>query len=400
VSDFEEQARRASEALRRHAEEISDTEAALADVLAGPDVAINEPGADGWSRRRIYGFGVIVIGTAAAVVGIAVSVTDERDARIVEPATNPTTAATTVPATSDLTTTTADSTTTLTSPTTTARPSSPPADWVPSQPAEPAPPELSDVPRLIVQTTADRHVRYRRESGPARSERTYVQAYSTADGHGDLYVTTVAGPGPVPTMTVGASPTDPIGPWTAFESSDPQLILQHGNLEVWFESNLLTRTELREVAARLAPRRDGGPGWQVSPVPRGLAPVAEGYWWVGIGRSDVVVDVETGRPVTQLNLGLDVSGAAFPLASAEAGNHEIVDFDGQRAAFVQFDSAYAFLFWEYAPGVYAQLFQPGTRSPEELMQTARERIVPVSAAEWDASPPLPTGDGCPPIFDC
>lgn len=104
MSDFEERARRAAEAMRQEAARHADTDSALADVLAGRSTV--EPVAiDGWSRRRAYGVTAFAIGTAAALIGLAAVVTVGDDQAIVgDPPSQPTPptslpAASTVPGT-------------------------------------------------------------------------------------------------------------------------------------------------------------------------------------------------------------------------------------------------------------------------------------------------------------
>ncbi len=409
MSDFETRSRRAAAAMRRQAESIADIDAALSQIEEGSTVtALDTRDRRRW-RRPLLAVGALAVGAAAALIGIAVI--DDGEA-IVEPppATEPATPTTQVPTPSTAPVTAPPSTV---PPSTGVPPTTRPEDWVPTQPPPPDPPAKDDVPYLGVGFVGGDFYEKDFRIEPAwapRNEGAYVQAYSNADGSRSLYVETNA-----PRREVIVEPIPgTIGPWDLFDGSGEYLglTLATDDISVDLDSNWLGIDQLRAIAERLGPRPDGGPGWDLGPLPEGFELAGEGYSWIGDTRTYLVVNdgADPDFPLAQLDVTTGVDGGmGFALAPYLPGREDqVVDFDGTRARFERFDDG-GKLTWEYADGAFVTFWLsdvtqlqlgPGERvSARSFMATARNSVEELSEDEWRQTAALPPGGGCQ-TFSC
>jgi len=409
MSDFDARSRRAAAAMRREAEAITDTDAVLAHIQEGNNATTIEPRDGRRWRRPLMAASALAVGTAAALIGVAVLVNDG-DAVVEPPATEtdvPTTPAAPTPPT--VLDTTPPSTVPVTAPPSTggppstdAPPTTRPEDWVPTQPAPPEPPAGGRVPYVIASQVSDSDRRYRGDDQwrldvePA----VYVQAFGNADGSQWLYVVT----GPRPDVIVEPI-RGTIGPWTDLFAGGGVfngLDIATDDIVVRINTNA-DGVDLRRFAARIGPRPDGDPGWEIAGPPEGFEPVGEGYWWSGDSRLDVVTDAQ-GQPRSEVAAWFGTEGGgAFVSPYYDLATTRLVDVDGTPGLFIEPDSdpagpGLATLQWELEPGLYVRLTVAGEWTPDELIDHAGAVVEPQTRQFWEQQPILPTEGGCQAFF--
>ena len=219
----------------------------------------------------------------------------------------------------------------------------------------------------------------------------FLQVFTNADGTGWLHVESYD----FPADPMGGVESAAIGPWSVFtfprDQGNQLIVLQTDAVSVSLYSNVLSDDELRNIAAQLAPGRNG-PGWDLGDLPLGLAPMSSGpirNWEARL----VTYKDEEQEVAIQTNVDSPKLLSTFRRNLGNAGL-TVIDFDGKRAL-VSDHGEGPTLTWEYEPRVIVRLGASGA-DLDQLLTLARS-VRAVDQTEWDAMDSFESTEGCPTI---